>query len=496
MQINSNSQKAYQLFHDGILALSRTEMQGFRVDVDYIKRKLEFLQRKMERCERKFKESDFYADWQKNTKGVVNINSGPQLGEYLYTVKKLTPAKYTKGGKTGENKKGSTDEEALKQLGIPELNSYYEEKTRIKKSTDVLSGFLSEQVDGVLHPFYNLHLARTFRSSNSDPNMQNVPIRDEEMMQICRKAIYPRIGHQLLEVDFGQLEVRISACYNKDEKLIYDILHGDMHTDMAAEIFMIDDICDKLNSKNPVTKTGHKLLRQAAKNGFVFAEFYGDYYKNTAENLACNWGKLPKIGKWKYGQGPIIDEIGKPFRPYYLSDHLIGKGIKEFGSVSKTERGWIASGFMKHIKDIEDNFWNVRYKIYKQWKEDWFEQYQKTGYIDSLTGFRFSGVMNKKETSNYPVQSAAFHCLLWSLVQFDKFIIENNLDSRIIGQIHDSLIIDVNPKELDLVGKTIHRITTNDLLKYWEWVIVPLEIDASICPVDGSWVEKTKYELV
>jgi DNA polymerase I len=487
MKVHPNSNEAYQLFHNGIFALARAEMQGFRVDVEYVKRKLNFLQRKIERFEHKFKESEFFQDWQKHTKGKVNINSGIQLGHFLYTVKGITPVKYTKGGKTGESKKGSTDEEALKQLEIPELDLLLE-KGKIKKSIDVLSGFYNEQVDGIIHPFYNLHLVRTFRSSADSPNFQNIPIRDAEMQKLCRSALFPRKGHQLLEVDFGQLEVRISYCYNKDEKLGYDILHGDMHTDMAKEIFMIDNF-----DKN---KPGHKLLRQAAKNGFVFAEFYGDYYKNTAENLANNWGKLPKTGKWKYGQGPIVDEMGKPFKPYYLSDHLISKGIKEFGSVKKTEKGWVATGFMKHIKEIEENFWNVRYKQYKQWKIDWFEEYQKKGYFDLYTGFRCSGVMNKKEVSNYPIQGAAFHCLLWCLIQLDKFIINNNLDSKIIGQVHDSLIIDVNSKELKLISKAVHKITTIDLPKHWDWIDIPLEVDADLAPVDGSWYEKSKYDLV
>jgi DNA polymerase I-like protein with 3'-5' exonuclease and polymerase domains len=485
MQLHPNSNEAYELFNQGILALSRAEMQGFRVDVDYVKRKLEFLQRKHERTERKFKESDFYTDWQKHTKGNVNINSGPQLGEYLYNVKKLTPAKYTKGGKTGENKKGSTDEEALKQLNIPELNTYYEEKTRIKKSTDVLKGFLSEQVDGYIHPFYNLHLARTFRSSVDSPNMQNIPIRDEEMKQTCRKALFPRPGHLLFEPDFQQIEVRIAACYTHDEKLIHDVLHGDMHLDMAKEIFMIDKF-DKSNS-------GHKILRQAVKNGFVFPQFYGDYYKNCAENMLSNWCGLPKTGKWNYGQGIVIDEIGKPFKPFHISDHLIEKGVKEFGTVKKTDRGWQVTGFLKHLQAIENDFWNVRYKAYKQWKEDNFELYQQRGYIDFYTGFRCSGVMNKKEVSNYGIQGSSFHCLLWSLIQMDKFIIENNLDTKIIGQIHDSIIFDTSPDELPLIAKTIQKIITVDLPNHWKWICIPLTIDADVCEIDAPWSEKTKY---
>jgi DNA polymerase I-like protein with 3'-5' exonuclease and polymerase domains len=486
MNIHPKTHEAYQLFHKGILALARAEMQGFRVDVPYVEKKLNHLQRKMERCEQKFKDSNFFHEWERNQKGKVNINSSTQLANFLYKVKGYAPPKYT-AKSTEAEQKGSTDEEALKQLGIPEIDLLLE-KNKVKKSMDVLNGFFSEQVDGYIHPFYNLHIARTFRSSSDSPNFQNIPKRDEEMQKVCRKSLYPRPGHQLMEIDFGQLEVRISACYNKDEKLIADILHGDMHTDMAKEIFMIDNF-DK-------SKKGHATLRQAAKNGFIFAEFYGDYFKNCAENVVSNWGQLPKTGKWKYGQGIIIDEIGKPFKPYYLSDHLISKGITEFGSIKRTEHGLVTTGFLKHMQEIENNFWNVRYRHYKQWKEDQFTEYQQQGYVDLYTGFRCSGVMNKKETSNYPVQGSAFHCLLWLLIAMDEFIYQTQqLDTRIIGQIHDSLILDVNPNELKYIVEKVNKIIAIELPKAWPWICLPLEIDAELCPVNASWYEKEKFSL-
>jgi DNA polymerase I-like protein with 3'-5' exonuclease and polymerase domains len=492
IELHPNSYSAYSLMHEGVLALARAEMQGFRVDVDYVFRKKEHLKRKIVRLEEKFKDTDFYKGWEKAMRGKkVNINSPTQLGHYLYNVMGIEPVKYTEGGKAGGNKKGATDEEALKQLDIPELNILLE-KGKIKKTIDVLEGFYNEQVDGFIHPFYNLHTVRTFRSSSDSPNFQNTPKRDEEQMKICRRAIFPRLGHQLMEIDFGQLEVRISACYNKDKKLINDILHGDMHSDMATEIFMLDDIESKLNSQNKITKSGHKNLRQAAKNGFVFPQFYGDYYKNCVQNIAMNWCKLPQ-GKWSYGQGIVIDEIGKSFRQYYISDHLISKGIKEYGKIVRTEMGTKVTGFLRHVQKIENSFWNQRYTQYRDWKEEHFEEYQKRGYIDTLTGFRCSGVMRKNDVSNYPVQGAAFHCLLWSLIQTDKFIYElAKLDTRIIGQIHDSLILDVNPNELELVAKTIHRITTKDLLEHWNWIILPLEVDADLFQVDGSWIDKVE----
>ena len=460
MTINPKTEQAYNLLHNGVLALARAERQGIRVDVEYIQKKKLFLTKKIDHLENRFKESNFYKHWAHVTKS-PNINSNAQLGYFLYTTKKLKPVYFTDSGK------GSTDEEALKQLNIPELNQILEIR-KLKKVRDTyLDAFEREQVNGYIHPVFNLHLVKTFRSSSDSPNFQNIPIRDTEAMKTCRQAIYPRPGHQLLEVDFSGIEVRIAACYHKDSMMLKYINNpaSDMHKDMAEQIFKL---------KIDKSISSHKLLRQAAKNGFVFPQFYGDYYKNCAVGLACEWGKLPQT-KWKSGQGIELNKS-------YLSDHLIEKGVKSF-----TE-------FESHIKEIEYDFWTNRFQEYQSWKNRWYNVYKKYGYIDLLTGFHCSGIMSKNDTINYPVQGAAFHCLLWCFIELDRIMIKENWKTRLIGQIHDSILLDVWPDELHKITRIVRRVLCEDLPKAWEWIIVPLDIDMDLCSVDGNWAEKEKYK--
>ena len=450
-----NPIEAYHLMHNGTLALARAEAAGIRVDMDYLNAKIAHLERRIARMEQKFRDSKFHKDWEASQEKVPNPNSGLQLSKFLYETKGLKPPKLTKGGR------GSVDKEALTELNIPELMDLLYTKKLMKIKTTYLEGFKKEQVDGWIHPFFNLHLVTTFRSSSDRPNFQNIPKRDKEAMKITRGALFPRKGHQLLEVDYGQLEVRIAYCYNKDPQLLHDILKGDMHTDMAKQIFMIDDF-DK-------HKPEHALLRGAAKNGFVFPQFYGDYYKNCAEYLAREWGQLPR-SRWKAGQGVSLNGA-------HLADHLIEKGI---GTPQK---------FENHLKAIEQDFWENRYKVYARWKERQWRQYQKVGYVDSLTGFRCKGVLSRNDATNYPIQGAAFHCLLWSLIQIDNLIQQKGWKSRIIGQIHDSVNLDVFPPELDKLVKEIKRITCVALPEAWEWIKVPLDISVDIAPVDCSWAK-------
>ena len=307
-------------------------------------------------------------------------------------------------------------------------------------------------------------------NSSDRPNFQNIPKRDEEAMNICRRAIFPRPGHQLVEVDYSSIEVKISTCHHKDPVMLKYMTDptSDMHRDMAIQIFKLN-LYDK-------TKVGHYQLRQAAKNGFVFPQFYGDYYGNCAENMACGWCKLPK-GEWRLSQGiEFIDG--------YISDHLISVGIKSFDK------------FEEHVKAVEEDFWDNRFKVYQQWKDRWWAEYQRNGYFDLLTGFRCSGLMKKNDASNYPIQGAAFHCLLWSFIEIDRIQREEKWDSRLIGQIHDAIVLDIHPLEMEHVMKTVKRVTCVDLPRKWPWIIVPLDVEAEVCKVDRPWNTKKAYKIV
>jgi DNA polymerase I-like protein with 3'-5' exonuclease and polymerase domains len=470
MTINPNTNEAYKLFHDGTLALARAERQGLRVDMDYIERKKVQLTNKIQYLEEEFKDTQFFREWQKSSSVKVNINSSDQLGKFLYKVKGVEINKSTKSGQ------GSTDEEALKQLDIPELLNLIKISKLMKIRDTYLDGFAREQVNGYLHPFFNLQTVVTFRSSSDSPNFQNIPKRDKETMKICRKALFSRPEHQLVEFDFSGAEVRVAACYHKDPTMIKYIEDPttDMHGDLATQLFLIEDF----NKKDP----DHYRLRQAAKNGFVFPQFYGSYWKNCASNLVVEWGKLPVSGKWKKGQGIPLPNGG------FLSDHLISKGFKELGSASRIG----ATGYMKHVKEIEDDFWKVRFPQYAEWKDKWYAEYQRKGYIDFYTGFRASGLMKKTDVTNYPVQGSSFHCLLWSLIQLDKFIIKNNLDSKIIGQIHDSIVVDMNIDEFDLIARKIEDIVCCQLPDTWKWIIVPIEMEVDEYIINGSWADQIK----
>lgn len=458
--LQATTSDAVRLLHDGALALGRAEQAGMRIDVDYCRSKRDELEDRLAQLERNFRGTNLARHWQHYYGGKFNLKSNHQLARILYGVRKITPARTTESGQ------GSTDEEALRDLGIPELNDLIEYRKLDKIKSTYFEAILREQVGGVLRPFFNLNTVITYRSSSNAINFQNIPVRDEESMQLVRRAFLPRRGRQLLEVDYGGIEVRVACCYTRDERLIHDTLHGDMHRDMAIELYALDGL-DKHHA-------GEKNLRQGAKNGFVFPQFYGDYYGNCAPNLL----KWARAGTLRDGTPALV--------------HLKDKGLVKLDRKGEVRD---AEDFTEHVKAVEDDFWNRRYKAYTEWKESWWEEYQRRGFIEMLTGFRCGGVMSRKDVVNYPIQGSAFHCLLWSFIEIDRIAREEGWDSRLIGQVHDSMLSDTHPDELEHVAETIRRVTCTELPKAWPWIIVPLEIEADLCPINQPWSEKAEYEL-
>ena len=107
-----------------------------------------------------------------------------------------------------------------------------------------------------------------------------------------------------------------------------------------------------------------------------------------------------------------------------------------------------------------------------------------------LTGFRVDGVHKRNDVINYPVQGAAFHVLLWSLIRLVKWLKKHKMRSVVVGQIHDSIVADVHHDELDEYLAAAKRIMTEDVRKAWPWIIIPLETEAEVGEL--NWWEKEK----
>jgi len=448
--------KAYQLFHEGNLALSKASRVGFRLDVEYCKRTINKITEEVKTLEQELLDTKFVKRWKIIYKEKFNLNSGHQLGQMLYKIYKLEPPELTETGK------GSTNDSSLTKINRPELKIVLRIR-KLKKIRDTyLENYLREQVDGILHPTFNLNNVISYRGSCSNPNLTNVSKNNEETKKYVRSALMPHKDQQLMEVDYKNLEVFIACCLHQDPTMIEYLQNpkADMHTDMSEQIYMMD-----INKRNPI----HDKLRFFSKGNWTFGQAYGDYYVNCARGF-CKDLNLP-IGKWSTKDGIEIEE-GKT-----IGQHYIEKGIKSY------------KDFENFLKKVEDDYWGRRFAVYGKWRENLWETYKKKGYITGPTGFTYRGIMKRKNAINYPVQGAAFHVLLWSFIQLTRIIEEKNLKSKLISQVHDSIILSIEPSEIDIVKKIIRQVMTVDVLTEFKWLTLSLDIDAELGDVNKSWYE-------
>lgn len=262
--------------------------------------------------------------------------------------------------------------------------------------------------------------------------------------------------------------VIVKNCYHHDSNFIsYITTPGkDMHRDMAAQIYCLKP------------KEVSKDARYGAKNKFVFPQFYGDYYLACAKSL---WEWIDK--------GKLTSPDGSS-----LKAHLARKGFSELGACDPEQKP-VKGTFEYHLKEVENDFWNKRFKEYGQWRKDWHAAYLDKGYFDLHSGFRIFGQFSRNQCTNFPVQGSAFHCLLWTLIQVNKALRRYKMRSKVVGQIHDSLIGDVREDELANYLSIVEEVVTVRLRKHYEWLVVPLEVEYEICPSGASWYQKKEAKF-
>jgi hypothetical protein len=290
-------------------------------------------------------------------------------------------------------------------------------------------------------------------NSSSEPNFQNQPVRDKRQAKLIRRAYIPRDGHVLVETDYAALEFRGAANFWKDPAMVTYASDPklDIHRDMAGECFLL-----------PVDNVS-KDCRAFAKNQFVFPELYGSYYVSMAAGL---WTSISRAGlKTKDGVG--------------IYEHLRTKGIRT------------AKEFEGHIKRVEQKF-NERFAHWSRAKDRWWQKYLERGWFPLATGFVCPGIFSYNNLMNTPIQGPSFHCLLWSVIQVNAWLKKNKMRSKIVGQIHDSILADVYEPELQDYLNYVREVMTVKVREHWDWIITPLDVEVDVS--DRSWFDKSPWK--
>ncbi len=318
-----------------------------------------------------------------------NINSTKQLGYIFFDKLNLPVIKKTKTGY-------STDIEVLETLAeeheIVAKILEYRQLAKLKSTyVDGLAGLINPRT-GKLHTTFNQAVTATGRLSSTEPNLQNIPIRLEEGRRIRKVFIPSREGHFLLTADYSQIELRVLAHISGDENFIRAFREGeDIHTHTASEVFGVPD--------EAVTRE----MRDRAK--------------------AVNFGIV-----------------------YGISDFGLARNIK----VGRKEARIYIDGYFH------------RYPGIKKYMADIVVKAREQGYVSTILQRRrylpdlFSPNRNirafgERTAINTPIQGSAADIIKLAMVKVDRLLREKGLRTRMVLQVHDELIFEVPPDELDRV---------------------------------------------
>lgn len=337
------------------------------------------------------------------------ISSPKQLGVVLFENLNLPVIKRTKTGP-------STDQSVLEELAdehpLPRLVLEYRHFAKLKSTyVDALPALVHPKT-GRVHTHFNQAVVPTGRLSSSDPNLQNIPVRSEDGRRI-RRAFVPRDGWVLLGGDYSQVELRVLAHESEDPVLIEAFVNGeDIHRRTAAEVFGV--------SQDAVTSD----QREAAK--------------------IINFGLV-------YGMGVrrLANEI----------------------DVSVAEAQIYMDQYFERLPRVKPFFDAV------------IDQARNEGFIETLGGRKraISGIRSdnrrfsaqaERVAMNAPIQGGAADLIKRAMIRIDARLKKENLQSKLLIQVHDELLFEAPPEEVDTL-----EVIAREEMENVHPLRVPLKVD-------------------
>lgn len=323
-----------------------------------------------------------------------NISSPKQVGDILFEKMKIVDkAKKTKTGQY------VTSEEVLMQLKdrapiVEDILNYRGMKKLLSTYVEALPKLINPRT-GHIHTSFNQAVTATGRLSSSDPNLQNIPVRDDDGKEI-RKCFIPEAGCRFFSADYSQIELRIMAHLSGDENMIEAFREGfDIHRATAAKIWK-ENISD-------VTDEQRKKAKQAN-----FGIIYGITTYGLAQRMGIDNGEARQL----------IDDYFRTFPKV--------QAYMEEAKEQAREKGYAETMFgrRRYLPDITSRNGTVR-------------------------GFA------ERNAINAPIQGSEADIIKIAMIRIWRRFKDENIRSKMILQVHDELNFSVYPDEVEQVGKIV-----------------------------------------
>lgn len=375
----------YEIEMPLVKVLAQMEVEGVRIDTATLAESSKILTRRA--CEIENKIFEYAGE-------TFNVNSPRQVGEILFIKLKIdSKAKPSKQGGY------STSEEVLtKLINRHPIVALILEYRGLKKLLSTYINALPELINkrtGKIHTSFNQTVTATGRLSSSNPNLQNIPIRDDNGKEI-RRAFIPNEGEIFFSADYSQIELRIMAHLSKDENMVNAFLSGeDIHAATASKIFNV--------SLNEVTSD----MRRKAKTA-NFGIIYGISAFGLAERLNISRGEAKSLIEGYFESFPSV------------------KLYMEKSIEIAREKGYVETitGRRRVLPDINSNNSIVR------------------GYAE-------------RNAINAPIQGSAADIIKIAMVRIANRIEREKLNAKMIIQVHDELNFSVPENQLEQLKKLV-----------------------------------------
>lgn len=322
-----------------------------------------------------------------------NLGSPKQLQEILFGKLGIKPLKKTPSGVP------STDEDVLQELALdyplPKVILEHRSLAKLKSTyTDKLPKMINPQT-GRVHTSYNQAVAITGRLASSDPNLQNIPVRTAEGRRI-REAFIAPAGSHLVSADYSQIELRIMAHLSQDTGMLSAFANNeDIHRATAAEIFAVEK-----------TQVDHEQRRYAKVINF------GLIYGMSAFGLAQNLN-IERSAAQSY------------IERYFARYPGVRRYMNETRELAK-QQGYVETIFGRRL---------------------WVPE------INSPNGNRRAGA--ERAAINAPMQGTAADLIKLAMIAVDQWLTKEQLQTKLIMQVHDELVLEVPDAELALVQQQL-----------------------------------------
>lgn len=385
LKTNNLEELFYEMEMPLVSVLATIEANGVLIDSDALKESSDVLTKEMLALEKEIHQMA----------GVeFNVGSPMQVGEILFDKLKLdSKAKKTKTGQY------STAEDILQKLRSKHpIAEKILEFRGLKKLLSTYIDALPEMVNpktGKIHTSYNQTVAATGRLSSTNPNLQNIPVRDEQGREI-RKAVIPNKNEFFLSVDYSQIELRIMAHLSNDKNMIAAFKSGhDIHAATAANIFKV-----------PIGQVTSEMRRKAKTANFGI--IYGISNFGLSERLSIPYAEAKEL-------------IEKYFTTYSGVRNYMDNAIQ-----NAKQRGYVETiyGRKRFLPDINSGNSVVR-------------------------GFA------ERNAINAPIQGSAADIIKLAMINIQHRIEKENFHSEMTMQVHDELNFSVPKNELEKMKEMV-----------------------------------------